>query len=127
MSLVGDIDTILASNQFNYPIYLTKMPMTNKLEEPVAFALISSGGRGRDKASGIDQPTFSVLVKGYDYEQTMEAVEQLEDIFHEVDETTVGDKVYMTFFQDSNPIDLGEDESERYTLTVNFRVMVRSI
>lgn len=123
MSLVKDIKTILVQNSISAElIYLSYIPEQDEL-----ITISQSGGRGRNKGDGIEEPTFQVFVRSLDYEVAIERIESIRDILDTVSSATISNSTYLAFYETSGILELGIDIRGRYEFSINFRTYKEKI
>lgn len=124
MSLVKDIKTILSSipNINHNQIYLSFIP-----DKDEVIVISQTGGRGIDKADGVEEPYFQIFLRSTDYEVGYTTLYYIRNYLNEVTGINGIGFRYLAFYETSNIIELGMDNKERYEFTINFRTYRQEI
>lgn len=124
MSLIKDIKTLLEQSGFTDKIWLGQQPeLTDK--DNFFISLHATGGYARDNADGVEEPTFQFYVRSKKYEWGTKPLEKIKDLLFNQTEIVIENTKYLSFYQQSDIMELGIDKKKCFNFSLNYRVYMK--
>ena len=95
--------------------YMPKSPDT-------AVAIFDTGGFEPESGYDYDKPTIQVICRANSYADAYSNASTIKDYLHTLTKVTQGGAKYIGIWAFTDIMNIGEDENDRATVSVNFRI-----
>ena len=100
-------------------LFSGSLPDTGKV---LAIGVMDTGGFDNGYSIGVEKPTVQIRVRGPKFDDVYNKVSAINSEISEAVDAIIGTTRYIHILQNSQPINLGLDDDNRFNYVLNFRM-----